>query len=190
MSGDRKQRAFPVNELDRDWTFFSDFGGKGGGLPCPEPLGTDRNVLSFENDPFMVYNRLLILTVDFGFDTLVWTDGGADANCSNTKDTRVPVYVAVSSSSNLTEAEIKEQDRIVPASFSSSDDPLFFTYRDRTEDGAIGFIPQPTDPAFDGNTYVTLYWGDPSYVTNSGTLPGTGSFDEIGAIKEDYEERV
>lgn len=195
MSGSgRRDRAFPVNELDRDWTFFNDFGGKGGGsTECAQPIGSDRGVIGLENGIFRVYNRLLIFEIHIPEFALPYTDGGPIQrdfleDCDHSKDQRVPIHVAVSSDPNLSEDKILEQDRQIPTSWTPSDPALVFTYRDFTEQGAKGFIPQPTDPAYDGNTYFTLYWGDPNYVTINGVNPIDYGPPSIN--KEDFDENI
>lgn len=189
-SGPRKERAFPTNELDQDWQFFNDFGGMGGGGgPCPEPLGVDRVVIPIENNPFMVYYKFLVL--ELWLINLPYTDGGPTSDCDHSNGSRVPIYLAVSSNStDLTEAEIKAQDNIMPTSWNVGDPALLFKYRDIKLGGAPGFIPQPTDPGYDGHTYVTVYWGSPNYVTTSGFLPIIDGGGHVRVEKEDYNEQI
>lgn len=200
MSGSgRNERAFPANDLDRDWTFFTDVGGKGGSPGCPDLLGVDRNVIAFENNPFMVYNKLSILQISLSTISLVHVDAGPSSglfgDCDHSRGDRVPIHIAFSSNPDLSVAEIMEQNNQLPADWVPDDGPLQFTYRDRNPDGSLGFIPQPTDPAYDGHSYLTLYWGDPSYVAiikgTTGLLPGdSATLDITSIIKEDFNERI
>lgn len=144
----------PINKRDYELKIYC--GGLGGG-GCAQAVGTSLYQWSVENDKSAVVNRFLAMEYN-GVFTL-YTDGGPHsflpAPCREAGDA-VPMYVAVSPTPNISSAEIIAQNVIIGFGI-----PAIVEFDEK-------LLPQPTDPLYEGRTWVTVYWGNPGYVTELG----------------------
>lgn len=142
MIGDRAiaGKHKPINKRDFEFHFYC--GGIGGGFFLFF-IGTDRFTWFVENDPNAVVNRYLSL-----FDTglfAVWEDGGPNPSTFAPPGSRlagagVPLYVAVSVDGNISAARIMAQNVITGFGV-----PAILEFDEK-------FLPQPTDPRYQGRT--------------------------------------
>lgn len=154
MIGDRviAGKPKPINKRDYELVFYC--GGMGGGT-CYTKTNVDRYTWYVENDPEAVVNRYLALE-DLGQFEL-FTDGGQtpttfdDPACRNA-GTPVPLYVGVSVDGNPDAADIIAQNVITGFGI-----PALIEFDEK-------YLPQPTNPLYEGRTYITVYWGNVNYV--------------------------
>lgn len=150
--GDRLPGGFPKPIIKNDYEYRLYCGGMGGG-GCVLPVGVDRVTWSIENDPFAVRNRLLLLRNENRIQ--FHSDAGPSGFCAHTAGTLQQYWVAVSVDGNLTVDEIKAQNVI--GGLEGFLELAFYEFDDT-------FLPQPDNPLYDGNTYVTVYWGNANFV--------------------------
>lgn len=143
----------PINKRDYEFKFYC--GGLGGG-GCPNAIGVDRFTWFVENDKSAVVNRFLAMEYNGIFQA--YTDGGPHAFLPGCRElgSSMPIYVAVSPTENISKSQITAQNVIIGFGI-----PAVVEFDEK-------FLPQPTDPLYEGRTYVTVYWGDPNLISDLG----------------------
>lgn len=159
MQGDRviPGRHKPINKRDFEFHFYCGGGGAGG---CVNYIGMDRFTWYVENDPNAVVNRYLSLEDTGRF--MLFEDGGMDPFFTSCRlpGAGVPLYVAVSVDGNLSASAIIAQGVVTGFGI-----PAILEFDEK-------YLPQPTDPRYQGRTYVTVYWGSQFYVNEGGSTVG------------------
>jgi hypothetical protein len=166
-----KDKAMPTSvKNNENYTpqgkFFGGICGGMGGGGCLTVLSVVQSIFVFNVPKFVVFNRSLLLDVNFD----VYLDGGPDP--INGDPCRVPGaaitwYLAFGYDENLTPAQIMAQGNVF-----TSDDFLIEVQSLK--------IPQPTNAAWKNKIYVYAYWG----------IPGCVGSDTITLVKHNYDIKI
>lgn len=157
---------------DANYLFFVYCGGMGGG-GCVFPIGVTGITYPVKIPKFITRNTKLIFENPEFSGIRIYTDAGPSGFCDHSIGTDVPFYMALSVDGNLTPEQIMRQGVQL-----SGPTPYSIEFTEKK-------IPQPTDPAWNGNIYVQLYWGNAGYINGIGTQVPTDSSLKI--TKHDYE---
>lgn len=174
-ASDRQAAGYPTTQVIQDYEVMLFCGGKGGGSQA-NFLGTQRAVFKIKNNRFTVRNRLLLLYNDT-FE--VYSDGGDNSMGGRNIGTRLPIYwAAVANPAAITNNQVIARGDVTNAAL-----PYYMTLE---EDD----LPQPTDPAWDGHTYVILVWADPAAVSYSYGVLNEDGQQTANLVVVDYQQDI
>lgn len=156
---------------DANYLFFVYCGGSGGG-GCVLPLGVTGVTYPVKIPKFITRNTKLVFENPEFIGIRIYTDAGPSGFCANSLGSEVPFYMALSVDGIMTDAEIVAQGVQLSGTLPYS---IEFTELK---------IPQPTNPAWNGNIYVHIYWGNAGYLNGAGGLPDDST---LQITKHDYE---
>lgn len=153
---DLEERGYPKSLQKKDWALYRYCGGAGGG-DCPVVQNKTQVRFAIEVNPFLVYNRSLLLRNPEFFGVVLYQDLGPSGFCSHSYNINNPQdwWLGFSTTGSLTDAQVVSQqllqDNLTP--------PFDIEV-------SANKLPQPTDPNWDGKIYVHIAWINPSYVSD------------------------
>lgn len=174
-ASDLQAAGYPTAQAIQDYEVMLFCGGKGGGNMA-NYLGTQRAVYKIRNNKFTVKNRLLLLyneTFEVNVDAGPGFAGGRNVGA------RLPIYWAAVANPAL----ISNEQVIARGDVTNVALPYYMTLEDDD-------LPQPTDPAWDGHTYVILVWTDPLAVSYSYGILNEDGQQTANLVVVDYQQDV
>ena len=150
---DIAKQGRPKSSLKRDWQILLYCGGGGAG-DCPFVQTLTRFSFVIQVNPFSVLNKNLVLLNPEFFGVRFWADAGPSGPCSSSKGAEQPWYLATSPTDTITDAEILAQNN----QFSGATPYQIELSANK--------LPQPTDPDWDNEIYVHVYWGNAGFVSD------------------------
>ena len=174
-ASDLQAAGYPTAQVIQDYEVMLYCGGKGGAGPA-NYLGTQRAIYKIKNNKFTVKNRLLLLYND-QFE--VNADGGPDGLGGRLVGTRRPIYwAAVADPAAITNDQVIARGDVTNVAL-----PYYMTLE--ADD-----LPQPTDPGWNGHTYVILVWTDPTAVSYSAGVLNEDGVQTANLVVVDYQQDV
>lgn len=174
-ASDLKPHGYPTAQVIQDFEFMMYCGGKGGGSMA-QYMNTTRVIFKVKNNRFTVRNRLLLL---FNEVFEVYQDAGAAPLGGRIAGPRLPMWwAAVADPDAITDQQVIDRGDMTDAEL-----PYYVTL-DESD------LPQPIDPAFDGNTYVVIVWKDPSAVGYAYGLTNEDGDPTANLIVVDYQQDI
>lgn len=172
---DKQAPGYPAAHVIQDYEVMLYCGGMGGGGGA-DFLGTQRAVYKIKNNKFTVRNRLLLL---YNEQFEVNVDAGANGFGGRNVGARLPIYwAAVANPAAITNAQVIARGDVTNVAL-----PYYMTL-DESD------LPQPTDPAWDGNTYVILVWTDPNAVSYSYQILNEDGSQTANLVVVEYQQDV
>ncbi len=176
---DIQKIGYPKSQVKRDWIWLPYCGGAGA-EECPEVLTSTKVTFFVETNPYLTYNRGIILQNPVGLDTItgdglrIFADTGAGGGCDHNYGAEITWYLALSADGILTDQEIINQG----LTFSGS-----APYNIEINNPAL--IPQPTNSLWDNKIYFTIYWGVANTYVAFEDLQDNVQY--LRVVKHDYE---
>jgi hypothetical protein len=187
LSKDRAPQGFPSNHIKgSDW-FFISCGGKGGPPVCPNPYPGDYIWWAIKVSPYSTYNRHLVIQ---NLTFQIWYDAGAANGCQHSYGalSSYDLYFSYTAPTSKIPTNITNK-MTIPA---SSVPPVIYKFDSGNS------LPQPNNPNYDGNIYVTASFPQTSMLTSLGdhvdghfaTIAQFQNFALMLTTNLDYDSRI
>lgn len=157
--------------------------GGGGGGGCPSTLGATGLILPFRVPKYITYNRKIVFNNNEFFGFRVYFDGGSDGFCPNSLGREVPVFIGLTSDPAANIETTAKAGIVISGAL-----PYEIEF-------PAALCPQPTDATWENIVYACVWWGDSSYLNESGFSAADivdangGSTAALTLVKHDKDSR-
>lgn len=175
-TSDLKNKGYPKSLLKKDWSIYKYCGGGGGG-PCPFVQNNTQIVFSIETNPYLVYNRSMLLRNPEFFGIVLYDDLGSDGFCPNSYNENNPQdwYLGFSASGSLTDQEVIDQGLKQEGKLPPFDIEVFGSQ-----------LPQPTDDLWQEKIFVHVVWLNSAFISDQ---LYTDDVQYLRPVKHNYDVR-
>jgi len=152
---DYEKRGYPKSLQKKDWTIYKYCGGGGGG-DCVQVQNKTQIRFAIDVNPFLVFNRSLLLRNPEFFGIVLYQDGGPAFFCDHSAvGGPQDWYLGFSASGTMTDADVIAQDLLQDNLTPPFDIEV-----------SANKLPQPTDPLWQDKIFVHIVWTNPLFVSD------------------------